>query len=87
MINQPKIASVGCGYWGKNLCRNFHALGSLAAVVDKTQDGQDTARSIALDTKITNSLNDVLRDDQIQAVALATPAETHAKLSIQAMQA
>jgi UDP-2-acetamido-3-amino-2,3-dideoxy-glucuronate N-acetyltransferase len=87
LINQPKIASVGCGYWGKNLCRNFHALGSLAAVVDKTQDGQDTARSIALDTKITNSLNDVLRDDQIQAVALATPAETHAKLSIQAMQA
>jgi UDP-2-acetamido-3-amino-2,3-dideoxy-glucuronate N-acetyltransferase len=87
LINQPKIASVGCGYWGKNLCRNFHALGSLAAVVDTTQDGQDTARSIALDTKITDSLDDVLRDDQIQAVALATPAETHAKLSIQAMQA
>ena len=30
----PKIALVGCGYWGKNLCRNFHALGALSAVVD-----------------------------------------------------
>jgi UDP-2-acetamido-3-amino-2,3-dideoxy-glucuronate N-acetyltransferase len=32
-------------------------------------------------------LNDVLRDDQIQGVALATPAETHAELAVQAMQA
>ena len=29
----------------------------------------------------------MLRDDQIQGVALATPAETHAELAIQAMQA
>ena len=32
-------------------------------------------------------MNDLLRDDQIQGVALATPAETHAELAIQAMQA
>jgi UDP-2-acetamido-3-amino-2,3-dideoxy-glucuronate N-acetyltransferase len=32
-------------------------------------------------------LDDVLRNDQIQGVALATPAETHAELAIQAMQA
>ena len=43
----PQIALVGCGYWGKNLCRNFHALGALSAVVDATENGQATARSIA----------------------------------------
>jgi UDP-2-acetamido-3-amino-2,3-dideoxy-glucuronate N-acetyltransferase len=82
----PRIALVGCGYWGKNLCRNFHALGALAAVVDVTENGQTTARSIAPDTQITNRLDVLLRDDQIQGVALATPAETHAELAIQAMQ-
>jgi UDP-2-acetamido-3-amino-2,3-dideoxy-glucuronate N-acetyltransferase len=83
----PQIALVGCGYWGKNLCRNFHALGALTAVVDATENGQATGRSIAPDVQITDSLDDVLQDDQIQGIALATPAETHAKLAIQAMQA
>ena len=83
----PQIALVGCGYWGKNLCRDFHTLGALSSVVDTTDIGQATARSIAPDTKITDSVDDVLRDDQIQGVALATPAETHAKLAIQAMDA
>lgn len=83
----PQIALVGCGYWGKNLCRNFHALGALSAVVDATKNGQVTARSIAPVTQITDSLDDVLMDNQIQGVALATPAETHAELAIQAMQA
>ena len=32
MIN---IAVVGSGYWGKNLVRNFHDLGSLIAILDK----------------------------------------------------
>jgi predicted dehydrogenase len=83
----PQIALVGCGYWGKNLCRNFHLLGALSAVVDATENGQATARSIAPDTQITDKLDDVLRNDQIQGVALATPAETHVDLAIQAMQA
>jgi predicted dehydrogenase len=83
----PQIVLLGCGYWGKNLCRNFHAFGALSSVVDATENGQTTARSIAPDTQITDSLDDVLMNDQIQGVALATPAETHAELAIQAMQA
>ena len=83
----PQIALVGCGYWGKNLCRNFQALGALKSVVDSTENGQATASSLAPDAQITDILDDVLRDHQIQGVALATPAETHAELVIQAMQA
>ena len=82
----PQIALVGCGYWGKNLCRNFHALGALSSVVDATENGQATARTLSPDAEITDSLDDVLRNDQTQGVALATPAETHADLAIQAMQ-
>ena len=83
----PKIALVGCGYWGKNLCRNFHTLGALSAVVDSTEKGQVTARSITSDVLITDNFEDILGDEQIQGIALATPAETHADLAIQAIHA
>jgi len=29
-----KVAVIGCGYWGKNLARNFAELGALSAIVD-----------------------------------------------------
>ena len=54
-----RIALVGCGYWGKNLCRNFHALGALAAVVDATDKGKVTARSIAPGVNITGIFDDI----------------------------
>ena len=83
----PQIALVGCGYWGKNLCRNFQVLGALSKVVDATENGQATARSIAPNSIISDNFDDILGDDQIQGVALATPAETHAELAMQAMRA
>jgi UDP-2-acetamido-3-amino-2,3-dideoxy-glucuronate N-acetyltransferase len=83
----PQIALVGCGYWGKNLCRNFYGLGALASVVDATESGQKTARSLAPDAGITDNFDYILGDDQIQGIALATPAETHAELAIRAMRA
>ena len=83
----PQIALVGCGYWGKNLCRNFHAFGALAAVLDATESGQSTALSLAPNAIISDNFEDILEVDQIQGIALATPAETHADLAIQAMRA
>jgi hypothetical protein len=31
-----RVAAIGCGYWGKNLVRNFAELGALAAICDPT---------------------------------------------------
>jgi len=30
----PRVAVVGCGQWGRNLVRNFHALGALSALCE-----------------------------------------------------
>jgi UDP-2-acetamido-3-amino-2,3-dideoxy-glucuronate N-acetyltransferase len=87
MSTVPQIALVGCGYWGKNLCRNFNTLSALSAVVDATENGHETARSIAPNVCVTKSFDNILADDQIHGVALATPAETHADFAIQAMKA
>lgn len=37
MLN-PKISVIGCGYWGKNLVRNFAELGVLHSVCDTNQE-------------------------------------------------
>ena len=82
-----KVALIGCGYWGKNLCRNFHALGALKRVIDETESGQKNASEVTSGLAISSSFEDALSDPEISAVALATPAETHKELSIRAMRA
>jgi UDP-2-acetamido-3-amino-2,3-dideoxy-glucuronate N-acetyltransferase len=86
LIENPKVALIGCGYWGKNLCRNFSALGSLAQVVDPTDSGQAMAKKLAPQVPVSSVIEDALADPSVHAVALATPAETHAELAIRAME-
>ena len=64
--NEPSPASVavlGCGYWGKNLVRNFGQLGSLTMVCDVTSDGQATAAQIAPQAHIVPEIQQVLVSD------------------------
>ena len=41
MGKKTKVAVVGAGYWGKNLVRNFGALGVLDAICDSRKDTLD----------------------------------------------
>jgi len=47
MTTNKKVAVIGCGYWGKNLVRNFNQLGVLALVVDATESGRTKAQALA----------------------------------------
>ena len=67
---------VGCGYWGKNLVRNFDRLGALAIVCDATPAGRATAAELVPRTPAVTDLEEVLRSD-VSGVVVATPAETH----------
>lgn len=82
-----QVAVIGCGYWGKNLVRNFAELGVLNTVCDMTEQGRATARTLAPACKITARLDDVFGNRQIDGVVIATPAETHFSLVTQALQA
>jgi UDP-2-acetamido-3-amino-2,3-dideoxy-glucuronate N-acetyltransferase len=76
----PGVAVIGCGFWGRNLVRNFHMLGSLRAVCDvdplRLQELRDTY-SIAA----TNRVDDVLAMPDVHAVAIAAPAAQHFELA------
>ena len=75
----PRIAVLGCGYWGRNLVRTFHSLGVLHRVCDAASAGRDQAELLAPGVPKGTCLDDALTPD-IDAVVIATPAETHFSL-------
>ena len=80
-----KVAVVGCGYWGKNLVRNFAKLGALGAIVDSRPE---TASALAAEHGAPAlSFDDALASTQIDGVAIAAPAEFHARLALRALAA
>lgn len=81
-----KVAVIGCGYWGKNLVRNFAQLGALGLVCDTTEAGRATARQLAPDVPVVGDVADVMASD-LPAVVIATPAETHHAVAKQALLA
>jgi UDP-2-acetamido-3-amino-2,3-dideoxy-glucuronate N-acetyltransferase len=80
------VAVVGCGYWGKNLVRNFHELGALKIVCDPDAGNLERARSVAPKVRQTANFEAVLNDPEIDGIALATPAVTHRDMAIQALE-
>ncbi len=83
----PFVAVFGCGYWGQNLVRNFHQLGVLRMVCDPTESGRQRASEIAPGVETHHDFKAALENSEIRSVVLATPAETHHPLAIQAMRA
>jgi predicted dehydrogenase len=85
-VQQNTVAVIGCGYWGKNLVRNFHHLGALAVVCELTPAGQRTAKELAPQAAVVTSVEAALAAP-VAGVVIATPAETHYALVQQALAA
>ena len=84
-----RAAVVGCGYWGPNLIRNFAACEStrLVAVCDVDRARLDRATAHYPAVKTYQSADELLRDAEVDAVAIATPVATHAPLALAALDA
>ena len=81
------IACIGAGYWGKNLIRNFHQLGVLHTICDGEQATLTRFSEQYPDVQVYSDVEKVLSISDIDAVSIATPAETHfdlIKLSLNA---
>ncbi len=86
-FKNPSIALVGSGYWGKNLARNFHALGALHTIVDTNDETLERMIAQYPSVKGVSSYAEILNDPHINGVAIATPAETHGTLVKEALLA
>jgi len=80
-----KIACIGAGYWGKNHVRNFYQLGALYTVCDADKKRLKIFEEKYPGIKLTTEYLEVLKNDQIQGVVIATPAETHYQLAKEAI--
>ena len=71
------IAVIGCGYWGKNLIRNFWELEALTSLYDIDKEKLKEMRNLYPQVKISDRLSDLYQDPLIDGVVVATPAESH----------
>ena len=77
MNNLPQVAVIGCGYWGKNLVRNFAGLRALRCICDTDAASLQAQAKLYPGVGLANRLEDVLADEDIRGVVIATPAALH----------
>ena len=82
-----KVALAGLGYWGPNLARNFDDLAELRWLCDASPDAVEQYSSRYPRARTTTDFDEVLADDELDAVVVATPAATHYELSKRALEA
>jgi UDP-2-acetamido-3-amino-2,3-dideoxy-glucuronate N-acetyltransferase len=84
-MTTPKVALVGCGRWGRNLGRCLARLGALDSVCDASPDA---AAALASEHTVpVRSLDDLLADDTLSGMVVATPAVTHAQVTERCLSA
>ena len=83
------IGVVGYGYWGPNLVRNFAELedAHVHTVADLNPKVLEIVARRFPATKTTTDFQQMLQDPEIDAVAIATPVNTHFPLAMAALKA
>ena len=84
-----RVAVVGAGYWGPNLARNFSTSQdwSLEAICDLDRDRAQSLADRVGRVDVHTDLDELLARDDIDAVAVATPARTHHPVVLAALRA
>jgi len=82
-----RVAVVGLNYWGPNLARNFDRLADIAWLCDIDESRRDAMGARYPNARTTADLDEVLADDTVEAVVLATPVPTHYELARRVLEA
>jgi len=86
-VNRLKLGVIGAGAWGRNHVRTAAGLaeGELAAVCDTDATVRERLARQYPGAHITGEVADLLR--RVDAVVVASPAATHARLALECIQA
>jgi len=82
-----KIGVIGCGYWGPNLIRDFSEIDEVEITVlcDSSPDTLSRFKKKLPNAKTYTSSDEFFNSKNIDAVVIATPANTHYRLAKQAL--
>jgi predicted dehydrogenase len=89
-VRRPvRFGVIGTGYWGPNLVRNIHELegAEVRWACDLRQEALHTVARRYPSVRTTMSVEEVLEDDDVEAVVVATPVSTHYALAMAALEA
>jgi predicted dehydrogenase len=81
------VAIAGLGYWGPNLARNFDDLADLRWLCDLDPELRASMSARYPQARTTGQLDELLADDGLDAVIVATPVPTHYDLAKRALLA
>jgi predicted dehydrogenase len=89
MSDPLRVGVVGLGYWGPNLARNFHALPDveLAWCCDASSAARERTAPMVPGARMTDRLEDLLEDETLDAIVLATPVPSHGELAVRVLDA
>jgi predicted dehydrogenase len=78
-----QLGVVGLGYWGPNIARNLAAIPGceLSWLCDPRTEQRERVQRAFPGARTTGELGELLADDALDAVILATPVATHAPLA------
>jgi predicted dehydrogenase len=84
-----EVAVAGVGGWGKNLARNYFQIpdSSLKYICDVDEQKLDQMKRLLPGTRTTTRFEDLLKDPDLNAIVIATPASTHYALCQAALTA
>jgi predicted dehydrogenase len=83
-----QVGIVGCGYWGPKLARNFYELpgANLVRVCDRRPERLAEIQSLYPEVRASYNYQELL-DDELEAIVIATPVNTHYQLARAALLA
>ena len=83
-----KVGLIGCGYWGPKLARNFHEMSTaqLAWICDYQEERLEHLKGLYPYVRATRDYEEMLASD-VEAVCIATPVSTHARLALASLAA
>jgi predicted dehydrogenase len=83
------VAVIGAGYWGPNIVRNALALPDTEVkwVCDRDLPRAERVVGAQSAIRVTPDIDDILSDESVEAVAIATPPATHAELALRCLEA
>lgn len=82
------LGVLGYGYWGPNLVRNFDSLPDavVKTVCDKNEKALERLKKENPKINLVSEADEILNDDEIDAVVIALPAPNHAEFSTKALR-
>ena len=88
MNSRLTVAQIGVGYWGPNLLRNIvnNEQCHVKLAVDLSAERRTFVQSLYPDINVSDDTDEVFSDPDIEAVIIATPAESHYNLSIKTLE-